>query len=111
MVTAKTNEKTVYPFSIPLPKTIYLFSSRNRKVPEVYQNDPKKTVIGTGRYGIFRYRFHPYRRAPPRPSETNPLTGQGPLRGRGRRGRTGEGSARPDRATGGTEWSPTQGRR
>jgi hypothetical protein len=59
-VTAKTNEKTVCSFSIPLPKTVYSFSSRNRKITEVYENDPKKPVIGTGRYGIFPYRFHPY---------------------------------------------------
>jgi hypothetical protein len=59
-VTAKTNEKTVCSFSIPLPKTVYPFSSRNRKITEVYENDPKKSVIGTGRYGIFPYRFHPY---------------------------------------------------
>jgi hypothetical protein len=60
MVTAKTNEKTVCPFSISLPKTIYLFLSRNRKVPEVYKNDPKNLEIGMGRYEIFPYRFHPY---------------------------------------------------
>jgi hypothetical protein len=58
-VTAKTNEKTVCSFSIPLPKTIYPFSSRNRKITEVYENDPKKSVVGTGRYGIFPYHFHP----------------------------------------------------
>ena len=30
------------------------------KKTEVYENDRKKPVLGTGRYGIFPYRFHPY---------------------------------------------------
>ena len=29
------------------------------KKTEVYENDRKKPVLGTGRYGIFTYRFHP----------------------------------------------------
>jgi hypothetical protein len=55
----KNERKTVCSFSIPLPKTVYPFSSQNRKITEVYENDPKKPVVRTGRYGIFPYRFHP----------------------------------------------------
>jgi hypothetical protein len=37
---SKMNGKSVKPFSIPFPNTIYPFSSRNRKIPKV-----NKTVI------------------------------------------------------------------
>jgi hypothetical protein len=37
--------------------------------------------------------------------------GQGPRRGRGRRGRSDGGSVGLDHAIGGTEWSPAQERR
>jgi hypothetical protein len=41
-VTIKTNEKSAKPFSIPFPNTIYHFSFRNRKIPEVNENGRKK---------------------------------------------------------------------
>jgi hypothetical protein len=43
-VTVKTNEKSVKPFSIPFPNTIYLFSFRNRKIPEVNENGRKNGI-------------------------------------------------------------------
>jgi hypothetical protein len=56
----KNERKNSLPISDTITEDNLLVFVQYRKVPEVYENDPKKPVIGTGRYEIFPYRFHPY---------------------------------------------------
>ena len=58
-VTIKTNEKSAKPFSIPFPNTIYHFSFRNRKIPEVNENGRKKRYSERDGTGFSRTVFIP----------------------------------------------------